>query len=348
MFLLSKDSFRPKVRGCIDRYLGISDNYSLAIGLYKNGRVYIFGNDKDILSSFYDIGSISKTATAHLMLYLEEMGKVDLTKEVSEYIDLPKGRYPTLYHLLTHTAGYGNLTPVEITVPKLICHGYARKNIYDKCTSERVIKCLSKRQKKGEARYGYSDFAFAILAVVAEKVSNMPFARLFENFVQDKLNMKNTVIALDPKTRHPLAADRNRIYDFWHWYDNNPYIAGGGLVSNLEDMMNYLSLELTSKEKYITSAHRICEKSISQGSNIATCIGWHTYVKSNQLWHVGGVGTFRSSVIFNKKRQMAVAVLRNAKGVASANVHYLAKMLYSEMKINKIALHGEVYEKNFN
>ena len=26
----------------------------------------------------------------------------------------------------------------------------------------------------------------------------------------------------------------------------------------------------------------------------------------------------------------------NTKGVASANVHYLAKMLYSEMKINKI------------
>ena len=45
---------------------------------------------------------------------------------------------------------------------------------------------------------------------------------------------------------------------------------------------------------------------------------------------------------------MAVAVLGNAKGVASANVHYLAKMLYSEMKINKIALHGEIYEKDID
>ena len=51
---------------------------------------------------------------------------------------------------------------------------------------------------------------------------------------------------------------------------------------------------------------------------------------------MGGVGTFRSSVIFNKKRKLGVVVLGNSKGVASANVHYLAKMLYSEMKINKI------------
>ena len=37
-----------------------------------------------------------------------------------------------------------------------------------------------------------------------------------------------------------------------------------------------------------------------------------------------------------EKRKIGVVVLGNSKGVASANVHYLAKMLYSEMKINKI------------
>jgi len=71
------------------------------------------------------------------------------------------------------------------------------------------------------------------------------------------------------------------------------------------------------------------------------CIGWHTYKRSNQLWHVGGVGTFRSSLIFNKKRKLGVAVLGNAKGKASANSHYIAKMLYSELKKKRIRLNGE-------
>lgn len=67
-------------------------------------------------------------------------------------------------------------------------------------------------------------------------------------------------------------------------------------------------------------------------------MGWHTYKKSNQLWHVGGVGTFRTSVILNKQLRIGVAVLGNAKGKSSANAHYIAKMLYSELKSNKIDL----------
>ena len=123
---------------------------------------------------------------------------------------------------------------------------------------------------------------------------------------------------------------------FWKWNRENPYIAGGGLVSNVQDMLAYIALQVEGEASYISSAHRLCEASVSDKRNIATCIGWHTYKKSNQLWHVGGVGTFRSSVILNKNRRIGVVVLGNSKGIASANVHYLAKMLYSEMKINKI------------
>ena len=71
------------------------------------------------------------------------------------------------------------------------------------------------------------------------------------------------------------------------------------------------------------------------------CIGWHTYKKSNQLWHVGGVGTFRTSLILNKRLRLGVAVLGNAKGKASANVQYIAKMLHSELKKNRISLKEE-------
>ena len=113
-------------------------------------------------------------------------------------------------------------------------------------------------------------------------------------------------------------------------------MAGGGLVSNVSDMLAYIALQIECDAPYIADAHRICEASISKKRNLAMCIGWHTYKNSNQLWHVGGVGTFRSSVILNKHRRIGVVVLGNSKGVASANVHYLAKMLYSEMKINKI------------
>lgn len=333
---LNLDAVRPKVQNSINKYLSLSKNQSLSVGFYHGGKLYVFGNSPDPCGLLYDVGSISKTFTAHLILKLMGEGRLSLDKNVSDYLDLPKGSYPTLYELLTHTAGYGHLTPAEITVPALLRHGYARRNIYEKCTSATVINCLKRRKKKKEYSYSYSDFPYAILAVVAERVTGKRFSELIEQFVHDELNMKNTNVTVPEETREPSSAYGKRIIDFWEWEKDNPYIAGGGLVSTVSDMLTYITHQIESDKEYITSAHKICEKTLSPKRNLACCIGWHTYKKSNQLWHVGGVGTFRSSVIINRKRKMGVVVLGNSKGVASANVHYIAKMLYSEMKIRKV------------
>ena len=333
---LSSDALRPKVTKCIEKYLSLSGRQSLTVGFYRGGKWFIFSNAEFPTSLVYDVGSISKTMTAHLILYLAQKGLLDLHTSVSAYLDLPKGSYPTIYQLLTHTAGYGHLTPAEITVPSLLKSGYARRNIYQGCTAKTVLKCLARRKNQKSRGYSYSDFPYAILAVVAERVTRQRFSYLFERFVQEELQMKDTVITADEHLRQPPAMLGGRMIDFWRWGEENPYIAGGGLVSNVCDMLAYISLQIESDAPYITAAHQICKESVSPKRNVATCMGWHTYTRSNQLWHVGGVGTFRSSVIINRKRKIGVVVLGNSKGRASANVHYLAKMLYSEMKIHKI------------
>lgn len=330
------DALRPKVTRCIEKYLSLSKHQSLTVGFYRNGRWFILGNGEDPTSLLYDVGSISKTMTAHLILHLVQKGLLDLHTNVSAYLELPKGKYPTVYQLLTHTAGYGHLTPAEITIPSLLQSRYARRNVYRGCTSQTVLKCLGRRKNRKPRGYSYSDFPYAVLAVLAERVTGERFSSLFERFVQNELQMKDTVISAPEHLRTPPAMLGERAIDFWRWEEENPYIAGGGLVSNVRDMLTYISLQIESDAPYITAAHQICKESVSSKQNIATCIGWHTYPKSNQLWHVGGVGTFRSSVIINRKRKIGVVALGNSKGRASANVHYLAKMLYSEMKIHKI------------
>ena len=148
---LSIDAMRPKVANSIRKYLSISEHQSLTVGFYRGGRLYVFGNAPDPTALTYDIGSISKTVTAHLILHLAEEGKLSLERSVADYLVLPKGEYPTLYDLLTHTAGYGNLTPAEVTVPALLRHGYARRNIYENCTSQTVIRCLGEEKRKKRA-----------------------------------------------------------------------------------------------------------------------------------------------------------------------------------------------------
>lgn len=339
IFSLSFTDLRFKVSEKIKKYLSLSPNNRITIGLYDNGRFYVFGNPEEEKRLIYDIGSVSKTITAHLILKLCEEGKIDINCTVDKYLSLKNGKYPTVYQLLTHTAGYHHLTPVEVTLPRLIMGGYARKNPYEYCTVETVIKTLERRRfLKSEVRYGYSDFVSSILAVVAEKVANKPFWSLLEEFANKDLGLENTVIIADPKNRTPLAVKGKKTLPFWVWKKENPYIAAGGMASNIEDMLQYIALQIESDRRYISSAHTVCESSALRGDNHLMCIGWHTYRRSNQLWHVGGVGTFRTSVIINKKRKLGVVVLGNAKGKASANAHYIAKMLYSELKNKRIKI----------
>lgn len=335
---VSLNQLRPKLAEKINNYLALSAHNKLTIGLYKNGNCYIFGSTEET-RLFYDIGSVTKTVTAHLVLKLYENKQLDIHKTVDRYLPLKKGKYPTIYQLLTHTAGYHHLTPIEVTLPPLVTHGYARKNPYESCTVKTVIKCLERRRFiTPRVRYGYSDFASAILATVAEAVTKTPFSTLFEDFMHDDLDLKETFTVVSPEKRNPPAAKGKKLLPFWIWKRNNPYIAGGGMVSNIGDVLKYLALQIESDEPYITSAHTACEASELKNNNHLMCIGWHTYKKSNQLWHVGGVGTFRSSLILNKQLRLGVAVLGNAKGKASANVHYIAKMLYSELKNNRVCL----------
>ena len=336
--VLKRESFRTKFLNCYDKYLNISNNYNIAIGIYHAGKYYEFGNGTND-SYKYDIGSISKTMTAHLTLSLVSDGLIDLNDSVSKYIKLKNGRYPTIYQLLTHTAGYNHLTPYEITVPNLLRSGYTRRNIYFGYKSNDVVKLLERRNKhKKNNSYGYSDFAYAVIAIILENVTGKMFFELLEEFIIDKLNLKNTTVLCEENNRFPLAVYKNKTFNYWRWNKENPYLASGGIVSNLNDMLKYISLEIESKEPYIFDSHKVCLNSFSKKSNIGMCVGWHTYKKSNQLWHVGGVGTFRSSIIFNKVKKTGVVVLGNAKGIKKANVHYLCKMIYSELKIKKIKL----------
>lgn len=336
---LNFTNLRLKTAEKIKSYLELSNNNRLTIGLYKDGKFYVFGDPNKENALVYDIGSVSKTVTAHLILKLCEDGKININSTVDKYLPLKKGKYPTVYQLLTHTACYHHLTPVEITLPRLIAHGYARKNPYERCNTKTVLNCLERRRFiTPKVRYGYSDFASAILAAVAETVTQKPFSVLFEDFIKKDLGLVNTTVETDIQKRMPLAVSGKKVLPFWVWKKDNPYIAGGGMVSNIEDMLRYIALQIKSADPYIISAHTVCSTSEIKNDNHLMCIGWHTYKRSNQLWHVGGVGTFRTSIIINKKLKIGVAVLANAKGRASANAHYIAKMLYSELKNKRIRL----------
>lgn len=336
--MLELNAFRDKVKNCISKYLNISDKIKLSIGLYYQGKTYICDLNEDENKLMYDIGSITKTITSHMILKNVFDNKIDLNKRVDEYLKLKQGNYPSVYELITHTYGYNYLSPIEITIPRLLFHRYAKYNVYTDVSKEDIIKSLEKRRKKTKKKkyYSYSDFSHAILALILEEVEKKSFSDLLIDYCKQELSMNNTCLQME--TRYPMSVLNDKYINSWLWNLNNPYLASGGIISNIFDMMKYIKKEIESEEEYILKGHELCNDSFSKKSKIGTTLSWHTYKDSNQLWHVGGVGTFRSSLIFNKKTKIGLVVLGNSKGIRSANVHYLAKMIYSELKFKRVKL----------
>lgn len=325
-----------KGEATVQRYLQLSKNNCLAIGvLLPNGTMGYYASPHIQDDELFDIGSISKTFTAQVILKLVSQGKLSLSDSVDMFLPLPKGVYPTIEMLLTHTAGYKNLTPVEITVPSLLKNSYARANVYRGIQEKDILKALSKRNRARMRGYSYSDFAYAVLAVVASRITGKNIMTLLQEVIDD-YHMKNTrVISNDNRVKCNL---RGHIIPPWKWESNNPYLASGGICSTICDMLAYAKAQVEQHYSFTKLAQQRCNVSSNHSGSTDTCLGWHTYKRSNQCWHVGGVGTFRSSIIFNAKAKCAVVVMGNAKGAKSANVHYIAKLLYSEMKRHHITV----------
>lgn len=320
----------------VQRYLQLSKNNCLAIGvLLPDGTMGYYMSADVQTDSLFDIGSISKTFTAQVILKLVNERKLLLSDSVDMFLPLPKGIYPTIEMLLTHTAGYKNLTPVEITVPNLLKKSYARANVYRGIQEKSVLNALSKRNRARRRGYSYSDFAYAILAIVASRITGKNIIDLLQEVIDDYHLVNTRVIPSNNRVKSNL---RGHIIPPWKWECNNPYLASGGISSTICDMLAYAKAQVEKPYAFIKLAQQRIDTSSNLGEKTDICLGWHTYRRSNQCWHVGGVGTFRSSMIFNAKSKCAVVVMGNAKGGKSANVHYIAKLLYSEMKRHHITV----------
>jgi hypothetical protein len=117
---LTKSDFETFLDGLIPSQLQNRDIAGAVVSVVKDGQVLFakgygyadFTAKKPVLAdqTLFRPGSISKLFTATAVMQLVEQGKLDLDRDVNEYLDfaIPK-TYPepvTLRRLLTHTAGF--------------------------------------------------------------------------------------------------------------------------------------------------------------------------------------------------------------------------------------------------
>jgi CubicO group peptidase (beta-lactamase class C family) len=142
----------------------------------------------------FEIGSITKSFVALVLLQMRDEGKLDLQTPVLDYlpelpIDAPFGSI-TIHHLLTHTSGLPNNLGVFLGDGARLVQGF----------------------KPGE-HFHYCNTGFAILGLLAEKLDSRPWRECVQARILTPLEMTETVGVISTASRGRAAVGYQPFWD---------------------------------------------------------------------------------------------------------------------------------------
>lgn len=283
----------------------------ITVGIIKDGKASykVYGENARELSPEqhrYEIGSLTKTFTAALLLRAAEEGLVKPDETLDAYLPLPDTRtYPALEALLTHTSGYKSFYFER----PMIDNFFKGRNSFCGISKETVKARLARLSTgKGEAPFKYSNFGYAVLGLVLEAVYEEDAETLLNHFVQKDLGLK--------ETRMPDSG--REVKNAWDWQPGDAYMAAGALSSTIGDMLAYAELQLDDSGLFHRCHQELRTIAHTPGSYEAMGIhmdaagmAWILDKTRQVVWHNGGTGHYNCYLGFHPESRTAVVVLSN-------------------------------------
>jgi CubicO group peptidase (beta-lactamase class C family) len=235
--------------GIVPLQLKQSDIAGATISVVKDGKVlfakgygYADVQKKQSVSpedTLFRPGSISKLFTWTAIMQLYEQGKLDLDRDVNDYLDfkIPDafGKPITLKNIMTHTPGFEEqvkdlftTTPVS---PNL--GDYLKKHIPGRIYPPGTVPA-------------YSNYATAVAGYIVQRVSGRPFEEYIADNIFKPLNMTHSTFAQPlPSSLAPLMSGGYRLgSDPSQPFEIiNPFPAGS-LSSSASDMAQFMLAHL--------------------------------------------------------------------------------------------------------
>ena len=132
-------------------------------------------------STQYRLGSITKTFTAAAVMQLRDEGGLDLEDTLDEHVKGAK-HAPTIRRLLSHTSGLQRETQDDAWLQRRFADVDELLDTLDR--AEGVLP--------PGARFHYSNLAFALLGILVERVSGMPYTQYVETKLLQPLGLEQT------------------------------------------------------------------------------------------------------------------------------------------------------------
>ncbi len=311
---------------------------ALGIAMIRNGKLEqsVSGvreqgkNDKVTLDEPWNIGSIGKSLCSTVIGNLIESGKLKWDTTLGEVLgDLPmKDGYKavTIEQIMHHRGGVpedpGMRRPDVVRIVAGETDAIKIRQNYAKDILQRDLIA-----KPGQ-RFAYSNAGYALLGVIAEKVSGKQFEKLVKELIFDRLNLKHSYTSLDQlPTERPSGHVKNpeglQSANFSGPLEILFAPAGGGMFMSLCDLAQFGQAHLDGlrgKDGFLKSAtikrlHQGVPEADPTGRQYAC--GWgieaHPGIETMHM-HNGSNGTMRAQLSIFPESNLVVASFINMGG----------------------------------
>lgn len=192
----------------------------------------------DPQTTLFRVGDISKLLTATAVLQLVESGRLELDRDVNDYLrnwQLPPSfeKSVTLRHLLTHTAGFDERRTQMGALTSTDERGFARK----------VPLLIPARVFSPGEVYSHSNMGYTLAGSIVERYSRQPFSRAIQKRLLTPLEMKNSGFVLTAGQSARLAQGHDpegKAIPYRYYYD----LPAVGFSSTAADMAKFMIAQL--------------------------------------------------------------------------------------------------------
>jgi CubicO group peptidase (beta-lactamase class C family) len=263
----------------------------------------------------YRLASVTKQFTAMAVMILADRKKLRYDNVLTDFFpDFPAyGKSITVKNLLQHTSGlldYEAVMPETTSVQLL----------------DRDVLSLMKKQDSTYfapgSKYLYSNTGYALLALIVEQRSKMPFARFLKKNIFDRLGMNNTVafekgissVQFRAYGYSPVDSTHSDVFKQTDQSLSSAVLGDGGIYSSVKDMTKWdRSLYRSPLVKSATMKMALTPNILPDGTNSEYGFGWRI---SNELGtlcyhHAGSTIGFRNEIQRYPEKKLTVIVLTN-------------------------------------
>jgi CubicO group peptidase (beta-lactamase class C family) len=272
------------------------------------------------------LGSLTKPFTAQAVLLLELSGKLRIEDAVVFYLPDLAWLDPgiTIAHLLTHTSGIANY----VTQPGFWEH-IARQD-HDRAELAAHIGSFHRDFAPGDS-YSYSNSGYALLGMLIEAVSDLPYDEYVRAAIFDPLGMHDSCYLWDAAVvpHRATGYQRTQPGEREQGYQRAPYLsatlasAGGGLGSTLDDLVCWdTALREHRLLPAAVEARMRTPVMLNDGRSLGYGLGWGLshYRGRVVAHHAGGVPGFSSFFGRFLNDELTIIVLSNLGGFDAASL----------------------------